>query len=43
MQKCLGLVVVYGMDLQVGQSLDGPFFHLSSELCLCNSFNAEQL
>jgi hypothetical protein len=23
----------------VGQSLDGPFFHLSSELCHCNSFN----
>jgi hypothetical protein len=33
----LGVVVVYGMDPQVGQSMDGPFFHLSSELCLCNS------
>ena len=27
------------MDPQVGQSLDGPSFHLSSELCLCNSFH----
>jgi hypothetical protein len=27
------------MDSQVGQSLDGPSFHLSSELCLCNSFH----
>jgi hypothetical protein len=26
------------MDLWVGQSLDGPSFSLSSELCLCNSF-----
>ena len=25
------------MDPQVGQSLDGPFFCLSSKLCLCNS------
>jgi hypothetical protein len=37
MQKFLGLVVVYGMDPQVGQSLGGLSFHLSSELCLCNS------
>jgi hypothetical protein len=37
--KCLGLVVVYGMYPRVGQSLDGPFFHLSSKLCLCNSFH----
>jgi hypothetical protein len=34
-----GLVVVYGMDPQVGQSLDGLSFCLSSELCLCNSFH----
>jgi hypothetical protein len=27
------------MDPQVEQSLDGLFFHLSSELCLCNSFH----
>jgi hypothetical protein len=33
-----GLVVVYGMDPWVGQSLDGPSFHLSSKLCLCNFF-----
>jgi hypothetical protein len=39
MQLCLGLVVVYGMDPQVGQSLDGPCFYLSSKLCLCNSFH----
>jgi hypothetical protein len=39
MQYCLGLVVVYGMDPQVGQSLDGPSFHLSSELCFYNSFH----
>jgi hypothetical protein len=37
-RKCLGLVVVYGMDPQVGQSLNGLSFHLSSKLCLCNSF-----
>jgi hypothetical protein len=23
----------------VGQSLDGPFFHLRPKLCLCNSFH----
>jgi hypothetical protein len=39
MQKCLGLVVVYEMDPQVGQSLDIPSFSLSSELGLCNSFH----
>ena len=38
MQQWLGFVVVYGMDPLVGQSLDGPSLHLSSELCLCNSF-----
>jgi hypothetical protein len=27
------------MDPRVGQSLDGPSFHLSSELHLCNSFH----
>jgi hypothetical protein len=39
MQWCLGLVVVYGMDAWVGQFLDGPSFHLSSEFCLCNFFH----
>ena len=29
----------YEMDIQVGQSLDGPSFHLSSKLCLCTSFH----
>jgi len=38
-QCCLVLVVVYGMNPQVGQSLDGHFFSLCSELCLCNSFH----
>jgi hypothetical protein len=38
MQLCLGLVSDYGMDPRVGQSLDGPSFHLSSKLCLYNSF-----
>ena len=33
------LVADYGMDSQVGQSLDGPSFCLSSKLCLCNSFH----
>jgi hypothetical protein len=37
MQQCLGLVVFYGMDPQVEQSLDGPFFRLNYEHCLCNS------
>ena len=32
-------MVVYGVDPWMGQSLDGPSFHLSSELCLCNSFH----
>jgi hypothetical protein len=31
-------VADYVIDPQVGQSLDGPSFHLSSKLCLCNSF-----
>ena len=30
---------VWDMDPQVRQSLDGPSFHLSSKLCLCNSFH----
>ena len=34
--QCLGLVVVYGVDPQVGQSLVGHSFRLCSELCLCN-------
>ena len=29
----------YGMDPWIWQSLDGPSFRLSSELCLCNSFH----
>ena len=27
------------MDPRVGQSMDGPSFLLSSEICLCNSFH----
>jgi hypothetical protein len=27
------------MDPQIWQSLDGPSFHLSSTLCLCNSYH----
>jgi hypothetical protein len=37
-KKYLSLVVVYGMDPRVGQSLDGRFC-FSSKLCLCNSFH----
>jgi hypothetical protein len=33
------LVVVYGMDPQVGQSLEGHSFSFCSILCLCNSFH----
>ena len=33
-QWCLGLVIVYGMDLQVGQFLDGFSFSLFSTFCL---------
>jgi hypothetical protein len=29
MQNCLGLVVVYGMDFCVGQSLGGHYFCLA--------------
>jgi hypothetical protein len=32
-------MVVYEIDYWVGQSLYGPSFSLSSELCLCNSFH----
>ncbi len=39
MQWCQRLEADYGMDPQVAQSLDGPSFHLSSKLCLCNSFH----
>jgi hypothetical protein len=39
MQYCLSLVVINGMDPQVGQSLDGPFFCLSSKLCLACVYN----
>jgi hypothetical protein len=35
---CL-LVADYRMYPLVRQSLDGPCFHLSSKLCLCNSFH----
>ena len=33
------LVVVYGMDPQVGQFLDGHSFSLCSIICPCNSFH----
>jgi hypothetical protein len=36
--KCLGLVNVYGMDTQLGQSLDGLAFNLWPTLCLHISF-----
>jgi hypothetical protein len=39
MQYCLGLMVVNGMYPLVGQSLYGASFHLSFEICLCNSFH----
>lgn len=29
----------YGMDSRMGHSLDGPFFRLSSKLCLACVFN----
>jgi hypothetical protein len=34
----LVLVMVYGMDPQVGMYLNGRSFSLRSEICLCNSF-----
>ena len=39
MQWCQCLEADYGVDPQISQSLDGPYFHLSSKLCLCNSFH----
>ena len=39
LQQCLGLVVVYGIDPQVGQSLHGHSFSLCSKVCLCNYFH----
>jgi hypothetical protein len=36
---CQHLEADYVMNPQVWQSLDGPSFHLSSKLCLCNSFH----
>jgi hypothetical protein len=39
MQWCLHLEADYGMDPRLRQSLDGPSFHLSSKLCLCNSLH----
>jgi hypothetical protein len=39
MQWCQRLEADYGMDPWIWQSLDDPSFHLSSKLCLCNSFH----
>ena len=39
MQWCQRLDADYGVDPWIWQSLDGPSFHLSSKLCLCNSFH----
>ena len=39
MQWCHRLDADYGVDPWIWQSLHGPSFHLSSKLCLCNSFN----
>jgi hypothetical protein len=39
MQWCQRLEADYGVDPWIWQSLDGPSFHLSSKLCLCNSFH----
>jgi hypothetical protein len=36
------LLSTYGLDPQVGQSLDGLSFSLCSTLCLCISFRQEQ-
>jgi hypothetical protein len=38
-QKCVDLVIVHGVDSQVGQSLDGHSFSLCFTLCLCKSFH----
>jgi hypothetical protein len=39
MQWCQRLDADYGVDPWIWQSLHGPSFHLSSKLCLCNSFH----
>jgi hypothetical protein len=39
MQWCQPLESDYGMGPRVWQSLDGPSFSLSSNLCLYNSFH----
>jgi hypothetical protein len=41
-QSCLGLVSIYGMGTQVGQSLNGLLFSLCSTACPCISFRQEQ-
>jgi hypothetical protein len=38
MQWCQRLDADYGVDPWIWKSLHGPSFHLSSKLCLCNSF-----
>jgi hypothetical protein len=38
-QWCQHLEADYGMEPRVWQSLDGPSFHLTTKLCLCNSFH----
>jgi hypothetical protein len=43
LQYCLVVVVVYGMDYQVGQYLDGHLFSLCFTRCLCNSFHGYPL
>ena len=39
MQYCLRMVVEYGMDPKVGQSLDDLSFRIIAKLFLCNSFH----
>jgi hypothetical protein len=39
MQWCQRLDADYGVDPWIWQSLHGPSFHLSSKVCLCNSFH----
>jgi hypothetical protein len=39
MEWCQHLEADYRMDPWIWQFLDGPNFHLSSKLCLCNSFH----
>jgi hypothetical protein len=38
-QECLGLMIVYGINPQVGKCLDSHSFSLRCTLCLCNSFH----